>query len=187
MKTSSYRRIRASRRNGRRSRGPQSAIGKLNSSQNAIRHGLLAKCVVLSGESDEGFENLLSQYVAQLQPTHEVERSFVDEMVAATWRLRRAWAIETRLLEQNIEDTPNTDDLGRIVAAFCKLAAGPELPLIHRYQTRLHRNFQHALQNFLILREVAVRNEPSPIIEHQNPPAIDVSKSPQSDAPACLP
>ena len=109
MKTSSYRRILASRANGAHSRGPRTPRGKARSSQNAIHHGLLAKCVVLNGESDEGFQLLLSHHLARFAPADDVDRGFVDEMAAASWRLRRAWALETRLFDQAVEDQPPGD------------------------------------------------------------------------------
>ena len=70
---SSLRRILASRENGRRSRGPVTAAGKESSSQNALRHGLLARCVVLESESGEGFAALLQQHLDRLQPADGVE------------------------------------------------------------------------------------------------------------------
>jgi hypothetical protein len=37
---------------------------------------------------------------------------------------------------------------------------------MHRYQTRLHLNYQRTLYNMLLLRAATVPNEPSPISEH---------------------
>jgi hypothetical protein len=47
---------------------------------------------------------------------------------------------------------------------------------MHRYQTRLHLNYQRALYNMLLMRTATVPNEPSPISEHPPsiPPAFDV-------------
>jgi hypothetical protein len=139
--------------------------------------------VVLSGESEEGFEALLSQHQARLAPADDVDKGFIDEMVAASWRLRRAWALETRLLDGAVQDQPPGDDLSRIAAAFSKLASGPELGLLHRYETRLHMNYQRALHNLLILRQASIPNEPNPIIEHQ--PALPEPAAP--DDPAAKP
>src|ERR1035438_5478405 len=90
----------ASRANGRRSQGPVTPEGKERSSQNALRHGLLAKVVFLQNEKFENFQIYLDQHVAQFQPVDDVEMNVIEEMVAASWRLRRTWAIQTSLLNR---------------------------------------------------------------------------------------
>ena len=161
---SSLRRILASRANGRRSLGPATPAGKQKSSLNALDHGLLARCLVLEDESTEAFEALLTQYIDRFQPADPVEFGFIEEMAAAAWRLRRSWAIETRMLDSSAPDPSQSAPLDRISASFQSLAAAPALPLMHRYETRLHTMYQRALQNLLLLR-AAIPNEPSPISE----------------------
>jgi len=165
---SSLRRILSSRANGARSRGPKTLEGKQRSSRNAIRHGLLAKCVLLGNESRECFESLLAQHLDRYGPVDGVELGFIEEMVAASWRLRRIWATETRLLDNAIQDQQSPDELGRLAAAFSTLASTPELALIHRYETRLHTIYQRSLYNLLLLR-TAMPNEPSSISANAAP------------------
>ena len=126
---SSTRRIDASRANGARSRGPVTESGKQISSQNACRHGLLARCVVVEGESHEGFEETLTEHLERFQPADGVELGIVEEMVAASRRMRRAWAIESRLLSEGIDAQPPCDPTGRLTAAFNSLADSPALAL----------------------------------------------------------
>jgi hypothetical protein len=52
---SSIRKIESSRANGALSRGPVTESGKQISSQNARRHALLARIVLLENESPDGF------------------------------------------------------------------------------------------------------------------------------------
>src|SRR5450759_902359 len=103
MTTSSLRRIRSSRANGARSRGPQTIAGKQRSSRNALRHGLLAKQVVLSNEASGYFDCVIAQHIRKFGPADGVELGMIEEMAAAFWRLRRAWAIETSLMDQGLE------------------------------------------------------------------------------------
>ncbi len=165
---SSNRRVTSSRANGARSRGPKTVEGKQRSSQNALRHGLLARCVVLPNESEEGFEVLLDQHEERLRASDGVELGLIEEMVAAAWRLRRTWAIETQTLENSLSAQPAGSEVQRITAAFSDPANAQQLNLVHRYETRLHMMFQRALHNLLLLR-AAVPNEPSPNSGHLAP------------------
>ena len=121
---------------------------------NALRHGLLSDCVLIPGESKEIFAAVLNQHHAKLEPADGPEHSAVEEMVACIWRQRRLWAVETRLLANAAAKHTETDDpLDGIAAAFSDLAKGPELNLIHRYDGRLHRMHQRALQNLFLLSD----------------------------------
>jgi hypothetical protein len=142
----------ARRANGALSRGPKTPEGKRRSSLNALRHGLLSKGVVLQNESEETFNIVLAQHHAKLRPADDVEACAVEEMVASAWRLRRLWSIETRLFDRAVAKSTETDEADRIADAFSTLAAGPELHLIDRYETHLHRIYQRSFQNLLLLR-----------------------------------
>ena len=156
----------AARANGARSRGPATPEGKRRSSQNATRHGLLAQCIVMEDESRESFDALLAQHLDRLQPADGVEFGFIEEMVAAYWRMRRAWALETRIFENRVAAQQPGDQIDRMATAFTDLAASPGLSLMHRYETRLHCIYQRALHNLLLLRAASIPNEPNPISEH---------------------
>lgn len=188
----SLRRINSSRANGACSRGPITPEGKERSSANALRHGLLAKCVVLENESSECFDELVTQHQERFAPADGVEFAMIEEMVAANWRMRRAWAIENRLMEKAIRNQPPGDEAARIAAAFSDLAASPELNLLHRYEARLHRIYQRALDNLLILGEPDLPKEPSPISEQcapvaQVPGAVDAREEVDLPTPCALP
>ena len=163
---SSLRRINASRANAARSTGPITPEGRARSSANGIRHGLLAKCVVLENESEQCFDDLVNEHSARFAPADGVEFGMIEEMAAAYWRMRRAWAIENRLMEKALRNQPPGDEAARIAAAFSELAATPELNLLHRYEARLHSIYQRALFNLAALGERELPNEASPISEH---------------------
>jgi hypothetical protein len=165
--SSSLKRILAPRANGARSQGPSTPQGKQRSSQNAVRHGLLARCIVMEKESLQSFEALLTQHLDSLQPVDGMEFGMVEEMVASNWRMRRAWAIDTRMLEDAADTQAGSDPVGSIAAAF----TSPALALMHRYETRLHLVYQRSLHNLPLLRALAVPNEPSPISGHSGAPS----------------
>ena len=158
---SSLRRIIASRANGALSRGPVTAAGKARSSRNSIRHGLFSKCMVLSNESPAGFREWSDQFMDRFGPFDGVEQALVEEMIAASWRLRRIWAIESRVLDDALDAQPPGDEIGRLAAAFRSLATRPELNLIHRYETRFHTMSQHALYNLFLMRTPGMQNDPT--------------------------
>ena len=156
---SSLKRILASRANGARSRGAVTVEGKQRSSLNAVTHGLLTRTTLLQGESPEALEALFNQHVERLAPADGVEFGMVEEMTAAYWRLRRAWAIETRSFDNEVAAQNAEDQLDRMASAFSSFASKPSAALLHRYETRLHLIYHRTLQNLLLLR-LAIPNEP---------------------------
>jgi hypothetical protein len=125
----------------------------------------------LENESNECFDDLVTQHIQRFAPADGVEYAMIEEMVAANWRMRRAWAIENCLMDKAIRNQPPGDETERIANAFSELAASPTLNLLLRYETRLHRIYQRALDNLLILREPELPNDPSPISEQCAPVA----------------
>lgn len=193
----------ASRLNGSKSRGPKTGSGKRRASLNALRHGLLSQIVVLDNECADTFQLVLDQHNTKLSPMDDVEACAVEEMVTSLWRLRRLWGIEKHLLDGALETRSNVTPINaprarthgeRIAAAFSALVRGPELHLLGRYEARMHRMYQRALNNFLLLREIAPDSEPyaappdrepSPQLTTPAPGAIAISEAPaQPEAPA---
>jgi hypothetical protein len=184
---SSFRRIQSSRANGALSRGPKTPLGKQHSSQNAITHGLLADCVVLKNEPVENFQVLLGQHLDRFQPADGIELVMIEDMAAACWRMRRAWAIENRIFDNQVSPEPSIpDDLDKMAKVFAGPDGGPPaLGLLHRYEARLHLMYQRSLHNMLLLQAVARNNEPNPISEH--PIALPAPEIPDSLPLAILP
>src|SRR5437764_1266114 len=81
--------IDANRRNAELSTGPKSANGKRNVSQNATKHGLLAKSVVIDtgdGVEDQAeFDRLLAELREYYKPVGKAEELCVEEMAISYW------------------------------------------------------------------------------------------------------
>ena len=90
----SEKRLAANRRNALKSTGPKSAQGKLNTSRNGFKHGLLAKTILLDGESRSRFQEILDSLVDEFQPTTGGEYSFVEKAAVYQWRLLRSWMFD---------------------------------------------------------------------------------------------
>lgn len=148
-------RLRANQLNAARSTGPTSPEGKTRSSRNATRHGLLARQILIGDESAGNFQALLDIFLDRFHPVDDFEFNLVEELAASYWRLRRCWALETEILTEAMNRQSAPRQIARLAAAFTSLAASPALPLLHRYETRLHLMYQRALHSLLLLRGIA--------------------------------
>lgn len=92
-------RIEANRQNALKSTGPRTAAGKLASSGNALRHGLLSKAALVCGEDPAEFECFQEAMQAEFQPVGPMEQVLVGRIVATAWRLGRVAHIEAGLLD----------------------------------------------------------------------------------------
>jgi hypothetical protein len=99
--TVSNARAEASRKNGARSRGPNTPEGKARSAQNALKHGLRAeKHVVLPEEDAAEFAGLEAALVEELAPVGALQTVLARRVAVAAWRLARADRIESELFAE---------------------------------------------------------------------------------------
>jgi hypothetical protein len=103
----SFRQIGANRRNARRSTGPITEEGKQRPRCNAVRHGLTAETVIGALEDAEDYKAFEAAIAAGFDAETAVERELVLRLASLLWRLRRATAIDTGLLE-----SPSEPDIG---------------------------------------------------------------------------
>src|SRR5580704_2567477 len=99
----SFKQIEANRRNARKSTGPITQEGKLQSRCNAIRHGLTAETVIGALEDAEDYKAFEAAIIADYNAQSAVERELVLRLTSLLWRLRRATTIETGLFEIEAE------------------------------------------------------------------------------------
>jgi hypothetical protein len=85
-------------RNALKASGPRSPEGKAASSRNSLKHGLTAIQVVIPGEKQADFDQLLADLAADRKPEGELEIQTLGEIAACTWRLARARAKEAEIL-----------------------------------------------------------------------------------------
>jgi hypothetical protein len=95
----SFRQFAANRRNAFHSTGPKTESGKQQSRLNAVRHGLTAETVVGSLEDAEDYKAFEGAVIEGYDAQTAVERELVLRLASLLWRLRRATAVETYLLE----------------------------------------------------------------------------------------
>jgi hypothetical protein len=152
--------------NGAKSRGPTTAEGKEKSSHNAIKHGLTSGNgnILLDSEDPHQFDEILNKLLGIHAPATPAEQDLVEEMVAARWRTRRMWTIETGLLNAEILNqaakTDNPDPKIHLASAFHALADDSRsLALASRYEARLQRLYDRAYKTLRELQQ-AHKSEP---------------------------
>lgn len=106
MMAVSEKQLKANRRNAKKG-GVKTAEGKAIVKHNSLKHGLLAKEIVVDTgegtESREEFDALISDLKDQFKPVGSVEEIFVEKVAVAYWRLRRAHRYEVGLIRDKLD------------------------------------------------------------------------------------
>jgi hypothetical protein len=105
-----FRQIEANRFNARKSTGPKTEAGKDQSRRNAVRHGLTAETVIGLLEDAEDYRQFEAAVIADYDAQSAVERELVLRLASVLWRLRRATAFETGLLEIQAEHSRESQE-----------------------------------------------------------------------------
>ncbi len=87
----------ANRANAQLSSGPVTEAGRAVSSQNAIKHGLTSKTILLPGEDPAAFRALSDMWSHLFGPKTDFERSLIDSIVSSDWRLARIKRLEAAI------------------------------------------------------------------------------------------
>src|ERR1035438_657539 len=103
----SERKIQANRQNALRSTGPKTERGKRTVSCNAIKHGFLAREVVITaGDGEEGleeFHDLVEQFCEYYEPVGVVEESLVQTIATCWWRKARVIRAENGEIRKRLD------------------------------------------------------------------------------------
>jgi hypothetical protein len=94
----SEKQVAANRQNAKNSTGPRTEAGKRRSRRNALRHGLTAETVIGAHEDAVAYRALQRAVNADYRPQTNFETELIGRLVSLLWRLRRAVAIESGLL-----------------------------------------------------------------------------------------
>ena len=140
--------------------GPKTEEGKRVSSQNATQHGLTGKRhVILPGESEDEYNEMLLALFRQYVPINEQERQLVLDIAQNRWRIERVRRIETATFESAMNAAPDTGDPDHNMAnAFNSRAA--DFDRIRRYETTLTRAWHRSVTQLQKL--IAARPKPQP-------------------------
>jgi hypothetical protein len=159
----------ANQLNAQKSTGPKTPEGRAAVRLNGLKHGLTASTLVLEGEDQSEFHELLDSIEAEHQPTTPTEETIVRQIAMATWQLRRFYHIEagfftTRLIEKKdylkrFRKLDPGDRLAIVVQSDC-LGANA-LAKISLYGGRLERSIYRALHELERLRARGQAKKPN--------------------------
>jgi len=181
--------IHANRLNAQKSTGPKTQKGKEIVAQNALKHGLSARCDVVITESQADFDIHRDSLLEELAPQGPMESMLADRIVSLSWRLKRADLIQNQTIDAMHEANksnpltklvnsfglkglqpphpPNPDlTLGRIALKDFSNARVLDRLLMYerRIENSLHKTLQE-LQRLTLIRNLA----PSDQIEFKSP------------------
>ena len=132
----SQEKIDANRANARKSTGPRTDAGKAASRNNAYRHGMCARTVLMPGEDAEAYNRLLYLIRRDFPGATEQEDFLIRQMADAQWRLQRLKGIELGLYEAEDIDSA-------------------ELDRVSRWQVRMENSYYKAYKMLLSLKKEA--------------------------------
>jgi hypothetical protein len=147
--------------NGAKSRGPKSPEGRAISSRNGFKTGFrTCQTLVLACENPALLRRIEAEYREMYQPATPAEATLVAEMVAARWRIRRVWTVETSLYNQEMSrQTPVTDvPCDSLAQAYRTLVeGGPSLAHASRIEARLQRTHDRAWKHLRELQQLRIK------------------------------
>src|SRR5690242_6122332 len=108
MKSRNWRVV-TNRANAQGSTGPKTPEGKAVSSQNAGKHFLTAKQVVVPGEDPAEYDKHRADLISGFKPANALEADLVEELAANSWRLKRAHRIECAIFAEIAAGSPDPD------------------------------------------------------------------------------
>lgn len=158
----------SSANNGTNSQGPVTAEGKARSARNAEKHGIYSHNIVLRSESTPAYEDLCVRYYQHFAPQSPIEADLVDQLIAATWKLRRFSSLETAALDHALSTSTDTvkqtyatvDEETRTYLAYDQLAqSNGTFATLNRAQAAQVRQFDRALRHLRAFQKS--RNEPT--------------------------
>jgi hypothetical protein len=170
--------IQANRENAQSSTGPRTPEGKARSSANRTTHALTGRHTVLPTESQEDFNQLLANLIDEWSPQTETESQQVDLIAHHWWRLLRIARLET-------------DTFARTLEIRQKLALTDDLERLSRYEVRIRRGYQLAIETLRKLQsarqQAAKVPAPPRPLRRVNSNPIPIDRCPPGPPPSLTP
>ena len=99
--------IQANKQNALVSTGPVTDEGKAVVVQNAVKHGVFARDLIIASgdgkENEEEYGKLLHNLIVSLNPSGQMEHLLVEKITVDFWRLRRVLRFETGSIRKHLD------------------------------------------------------------------------------------
>ena len=159
----SQKQLEANRHNAQLSTGPKTPEGKRRVRWNALKHGLLARSVVVPSrnrfENRNQFEALLTRLHDELRPVGILEEMLVEKIAVAYWRLRRAVRAEAGEISENLRDSLHYHYQRH--SGTLALPSKGDTYKIMRYETTIERQLHKAVEQLQRLQNQRKRGNTS--------------------------
>ena len=157
----------ANRRNALQSTGPTTAEGRSAAAQNARKHGILSREVLLPSENREDLEFFRRRLWRALAPLGELEGLLADRVISSAWRLRRVLRVESDAFESKERRWKHD-----AASTFISLSVnGDSFSKLSRYEAAIERGLYRALHELQRLQAARAGQPVAP------PVAVDVDVS----------
>jgi hypothetical protein len=162
-------------------RDRQGADSEAASAQNARTHGLCASDRLVANEDQAEFIAMEVKLILDIGPKGELEQILFNEILTASWQLRRICRMETELSAGHDSYTALLDDEG----------LQKKLDRLGRHHTRFERTFHRSLKELKALQTSRAQKEEAPEENQDRPdlatPAKPASKISKRTQPASEP
>lgn len=133
--------IEANRQNALKSSGPTTSEGKIRSSKNALKHGLLSKDLVVYGERQSEYQLFRQSLIDTFLPEGPIELLLVEKIANYAWRHRRAIQAESSFFQNGLSNEYSRKSLEN----FFQGRDGVCLQNVTRYEAAIEKNFYRAM------------------------------------------
>jgi hypothetical protein len=103
----SLKQIEANRLNGKKAKGRKTIWGKIKSSKNALKHGLLAEQFLIVGENKLEYEEFKQGLIDYYNPQDQLQEEIVFQLISMQWRIRRSARVEAGIYGGEALDRPS--------------------------------------------------------------------------------
>ena len=184
----SAKQLAANQANAKKSTGPRTPQGKLNSRANAVKHGLTGQVMMMTPSDQATYSDYYLRMIPDLAPVTTLEYSFADRIVFDSWRLSRSTMIEQNLFQLadgelviSTGDATQDDALNQALNFEVKEKT---FTLLSLYQARIQRSLHKDLE---MLRKIQ-KDRKAEAIQAAKPAAAAPKRSAQVvDFPATSP